>query len=445
MTNGQNASPKDTHDLSEALKHLRFVHFTLVIGATALFITQSLETSTRTERAHDDSKAILRITQSWERFSPASLALHRLRRSNPTYNFDAVVGQYAIPTDSLGPLNSSDNDVESRLRPCLVLELYSDQVFQLSRYHDGKPAWKSRSYKWTLADFRRIWDEIEAEFDLSVILEINETATVTINRNGDVVTAQAVMTGPLELDVEVMDYCLDGWAYARLSRKYKWKNEATSTHYLIAKLPDDKLGTAVHATIHVSAVLEDRINLQEEIIAAIDTTWRTGSFSDTFRDIDSVSQNLGSISLDDLEKHLYALRQQEGERLTLVGLEIPANVIHRYGPIFLLAVQCYFVLHYRKFASLLSMCDQARNFPWIGVYDDRPSRIVFIITVTVLPAVVSTYVMWTGISSEDWLLQRLLLIACAGSQIVVSIVTYLIVRHTWTIPVAARNTDADGT
>lgn len=114
------------------------------------------------------------------------------------------------------------------------------------------------------------------------------------------------------------------------------------------------------------------------------------SFDELFPELAKTSTHLRSVKPKDLELYLEEQSQTRGVPVSLLGLQIRRDLIEVWGVLLMLCVQLYFCMHYR---ALINRIPQIREilFPWIGLYRDYVSTIVFQISIA-LPFCVCLFV-----------------------------------------------------
>lgn len=100
------------------------------------------------------------------------------------------------------------------------------------------------------------------------------------------------------------------------------------------------------------------------------------SSAELFPELFQVTELLASASYADLERYLLAQQQQNNAPLNLFGLSIDSQLIGLWGVVVLVFIQLYFAMHYHNLVKL--MAQHARfHYPWIGLYRDHLSRLLF--------------------------------------------------------------------
>lgn len=112
-------------------------------------------------------------------------------------------------------------------------------------------------------------------------------------------------------------------------------------------------------------------------------------FADAFPELNRYAAMLRERKIEEVDTYLNGLVDVSEDSLEVFGVGIRSGNIRRFGPLVLLVVQVYLLLHFRhlrqRFESILRDID----VPWIGLYPDLMSRIAFIVTVVLVPPAVA--------------------------------------------------------
>lgn len=99
-----------------------------------------------------------------------------------------------------------------------------------------------------------------------------------------------------------------------------------------------------------------------------------------------------------------------GGSVNVFGMGVPLTTVAYLGPLVLVAMQIYFVLHYRTLINSLKQSNHAKiRSPWIGLYTtSKISMTIFFITITLLPCLAMATPLLTGFIEvtfirQDWL------------------------------------------
>ncbi|MBO6519286.1 MAG: hypothetical protein JJ900_00235 [Rhodospirillales bacterium] len=124
------------------------------------------------------------------------------------------------------------------------------------------------------------------------------------------------------------------------------------------------------------------------------------SFAVLFPELAEVTQDLGSLNMENLTTYL---RNQAGKGdapITLLGVQLAQDLIEVWGILVLIGIQLYFCLHLSTYARLYSQGEEPSVFPWIGAYRDIVSRTIFSLSLA-LPVGVTGFLAYTQIATAD--------------------------------------------
>jgi hypothetical protein len=124
----------------------------------------------------------------------------------------------------------------------------------------------------------------------------------------------------------------------------------------------------------------------------------SGKFEETFPELNEITKHYQKLELNDANQILGAELQRTGERIEFLGLKFPESFISTWGAVILLIIQLYFWLHLRTFYEYLASSETGIDVAWIGIYSDFWSRVISLITVSLLPVVIVGYLVFWG----DW-------------------------------------------
>lgn len=118
------------------------------------------------------------------------------------------------------------------------------------------------------------------------------------------------------------------------------------------------------------------------------------SFEQLLPELSEATENLRSVTPEDLEKYLAEQARMSQAPINLFGFQIRRDLLEVWGILLLLSANLYFCIHYRILAATLSQSDSV-NFPWVGLYRDRISTFVFQITI-LLPVGICLFLAFTS-------------------------------------------------
>jgi hypothetical protein len=139
------------------------------------------------------------------------------------------------------------------------------------------------------------------------------------------------------------------------------------------------------------------------IVAAAFFNSRNGEFKDVFRDLIKAARGMEFLELEDIKKHLAESVGKEENVFEMFGVKFPADQITFWGAACLVACQIYFCLYLKQRVGNLSHDADAWQVPWIGMDHSIMARILFFVTLVLIPA--SAILLLCGRASglvEEW-------------------------------------------
>lgn len=112
---------------------------------------------------------------------------------------------------------------------------------------------------------------------------------------------------------------------------------------------------------------------------------KPGSFEQSFRILNDLTQNYQSAEITELESILKSEQKRTGESFEAFGIRFPAQGTTRWGMLVVLGIQLYLLIHLRELVGKLRANDPGWDVAWIGVYRSVLSKTVFVLSAFVLP------------------------------------------------------------
>lgn len=127
-------------------------------------------------------------------------------------------------------------------------------------------------------------------------------------------------------------------------------------------------------------------DLQQWLIKSFNLPGPGGTFSDSFPELDRVTRGYQELEFEKARAILRAELGRSGERVEFLGMNVPETIMATWGGIVILMLQLYFWLHLRALhnAGYLSK-NIANEVAWIGTYSDFFARLTAFATIFVLP------------------------------------------------------------
>jgi hypothetical protein len=127
-------------------------------------------------------------------------------------------------------------------------------------------------------------------------------------------------------------------------------------------------------------------DLQQWLIKSFDLPGPAGTFSDSFPELDRVTRNYQELALEKARAILEAELARGGERIEFLGMKLPETLMATWGGVVILMLQLYLWLHLRAVRGVRRTSKWVRNeVAWIGIYSDIFARGTTLATVFLLP------------------------------------------------------------
>jgi len=114
---------------------------------------------------------------------------------------------------------------------------------------------------------------------------------------------------------------------------------------------------------------------------------RIGSFERAFPELKAISDSYGPSRLTDIEATLSSEAAKAGDTFEFQGVKFPISNVTIWGVIVLWLIQLYFFIYLKQLSGKLSNADPGWDVPWIGMNTDVLARMLFFLSVILLPCV----------------------------------------------------------
>jgi hypothetical protein len=130
-----------------------------------------------------------------------------------------------------------------------------------------------------------------------------------------------------------------------------------------------------------------------------------GIFERSFSDLSVAAAQQMTLPLKDVLDSVHEEAAKGGEVFEAVGLKIPIRVITLGGNLVVLSIQLYFLVYLRQLCGKLKPDDPAWDVPWIAMDSSVLSKIIFYVSVVILPSLASILLGWQAtarLTAEYW-------------------------------------------
>jgi hypothetical protein len=246
----------------------------------------------------------------------------------------------------------------------------------------GSPAYK------TLQEFKDFW-EASRQAMASYVVEASRLSYFVKDIKAlELRTSQDVKAGgSLELIPRNLGGCREpGLDFVAQKASAKSYNE------LFCRKVEDGI-LVLPARIREPRLPED---LQRWLIQHFKIDTVGGPFADAFPQLDRVTKVYQELDISKVGHILSAELERAGQRIEFLGIHVPEAIIASWGMVILFAVQSYFWVQLRALHARLPATkqDEVLSAGWIAAYPDNWARLVCVMTVGVLPAIVSLFLVF---------------------------------------------------
>jgi hypothetical protein len=126
-------------------------------------------------------------------------------------------------------------------------------------------------------------------------------------------------------------------------------------------------------------------DVQAELIKG-NTSWKPGTFSTSFLELDSEVSWKGDTSFEFIASHLAdEAGKPKADSFEVFGVKFPIESAMRWGIVLILGIQLYLWIHLFELSPKLKKGDPGWDVAWIGVYQSFPAKAVFFVSTAFLP------------------------------------------------------------
>lgn len=416
--NNTNGFDKET--LPEMFKHLRFIHFTLIVVCISIFYVSTIDRKSQGRLASGELDVLIaslpEISKRIQKLKIAALAeansstpliygdeyifLNSKAAMNVKFNptnsqefelsfgldtlipnmdferFDSIIDSCINEYCNLEELNKLWDSVMARESFLMVFPNFEnyyeiaygefeardrtyDSYIVYDAYHDAEspkrnPKEKGEFYKYTLEmssyGFNKDPDLYLGSFDVSFGLDGLE--------GGDDDCNQFIKEYGAEVfEGEVGFYCFEIEYEAMFRYKYVLKG---------------------------SSSVGRNVSIKNSVIYK--------NFDIEFRNLIEITESFREIPLSSIKRIIRTIDEHSRAEVKLLGVDVSISDIREYGIYIIVLLQIYFFLH---FAQLVKMDVSLLRFPWIGLYRQKMSKIVYVLSAHMLPMILVSYSLYT--------------------------------------------------
>ena len=419
--------------------HLRRIQFALVAVSFALLTTLKFGQETGLDAALSELDDILEVRAHEQLETIDHIFMYDVARVLSKEEIDQFYRSYTIS------LNGNTEDL--RFVPPIPYAVMSPEFESLlTEFSEssGYPEKRIKSLRIeTIQDFKRIWTLLGAQGSFQVVKRLYDNALLWKKHNKN--TSELELIGSYPVSVNPPQPNLKWFGFPSLLKRHVWKN---CVHLRIGDLKEwdlasVALGFEAEDPLEQSLLLdadmeehslsyslridswneEEWLTESKEGICLIDgveykrgytyyltvpaattevdntaqqtlislfrgkfaTRWVPGSFDSTFPFLARHSSDLLEMPIGRAKSILAEEFEQSSDSVNIFGTPISTNHIATVGPVVIICLQLYFLLHLRHFASMLPSLRQRLVAPWLVLYPDRLARLIAALGVVALP------------------------------------------------------------
>ena len=311
--------PKNNH--VELARHLRMIHFMLMVVCIGLLVTPLLDTSEEIKKASQHIEEISKAKDKWDKNWLAEYTTQVIKESK----YSEHVLDFPIVIEVEAP---------NWGRPVRKLEPDKWLIVQ-SKEHRCEVVTISAEPPKNLTQFRDLWNCLRGEKRVIIPTGVSKGKLLRVFRFGDQLMVKGykwkeisdrsgLRTGSLRLRPSSQEQ-VDSWREhfgENLNFQYVF---ALDQRHFIPVLSYDQL------SFDGQAAFLDYLHNQE-----LQVRWLRGTFESSFRELQGITQNYQDIDLEKLGPILDSEKRRAGESLEFIGLKLPAFVLMTWGVIILI-------------------------------------------------------------------------------------------------------------
>lgn len=431
-------SSNPVHWSKDFVEHLRTVHFTLIALCLGLIVLASFPSKSEIQLAHDQASEILEVSNNWKENFLESAAAEVVNTTalednqakfvvadgKPAWlNFEISFGDESVrfKPKALPPSWLIKNEIPAELLPDVSSQPKSSPRFQedwTELWTKGRPELHVKVPR-SVKSFQRLWDDLLIKG--FVILPKMPKECLDFESKPCNINPPSSSNSSQKPEMVFVIQTGDERAYALLHQQdvtlTKWDYQFTEAVYNPSPWPNYKRPGAVVLPVRDFATIE--FDGQSALIHQF-SKWNQKHrrpFKDAFRELASVDEPFEDADIGSAERILAAEAKRADEAFEAAGLKIPAEVAVRCGVLLILGVQFYMWVHLHEFGNRFGR-DAGYEVAWIGVYFSKPARVLFFISLLILPLGTIVLLSIRGLTISEhhrWLGWTILVVSNAAS------------------------------
>lgn len=382
------------HWSKDFAEHLRTIHFTLISVSTGLILIALSIKPYNPLVAFREIHQILELKKLWK---PEWIASKGIKKSilfsvaatgNPQPSGSVDLSTLGVKEGAyikmILPKDAAEYEWEWDIPLAAKSALYGvhkNVVVELSIeknwwYQPRTPSWSPETFPTTLAEFRQWWDVLEKQhYKIVFPSDVRQHAT-----------SRKIKTDSPSGKKQI--YRNFRWV---ISGREKPPTEKGVLNLMVNKDTIYYVGPTSLGTIRVNVANFVYTEVTQQMFVTYFGNWTGSSFDSSFSDLARAGHEFEALELEDVDKIVSNEASKGSEVVEAFGMKFPAAGITVWGVLILLGVQMYFVLYLRQLRNKLGGSDEAWDIPWLGMDTSRWARVVFFVSVFVLPLLLPVF------------------------------------------------------
>lgn len=339
------------HWSKDFVEHLRTVHFTLITVCAGIFILAGSFRSYRPSHALAQLETIMDARENW--------------------NFEKIV------TGAERASTSSQSIRGINLRPGLRINIVEQVPSYLPKQYDSRAAYESKPPD-KLGAFKIWWQLHQKQRTYFFLNGIRFAGLATVDDSDEHLLGKfkigdepypnptgVVQLSPIGVNATIVQDKFDQDELDRVDWVGRW----------------EKYRFRVQASV-VRRELTEK-NFIGELPASCSSD--ANDYPTCFPDLADASVDLENVWLDDMKAHLIEQLEKGDTVFEAFGLKVPLSQLTFWGIIIIASIQFYLYLHLMELHSKVKPDDSGWDIAWVGVYESIQSKMLFFISICILP------------------------------------------------------------
>ena len=373
----------------EYIKHLRTVHFSLLIVSAALLVGVKISATPAISTAISHAKLINSALELFDndflkKYSKIFFESEAISKANRLDRFWFVAPGQNCP--SIQVVLTEPIYTILPLSPDLSKFIETDPRFPEELGSKIKTPLK-------LSEFKELWNALRCNVDVYIVVGINPN--IALKPFIEIPYKKDIIKPPINTILQ------NGKINADVTIKYRFMFFQRPSFSPLNSYPYDKsqhifmpMNSGRGSAILKKAQLSDDVFFKPSIDSSENFSGQKafltihknsnippGKFDDVFSELNRITKNIQNLSVSDIIAVLEDRKENElKEVFEIFGTKIPFREYARIGIPFILIIQLYFFIHLKSLNSFI-VKNTILEVPWIGLYKDPLAKTVTAISV----------------------------------------------------------------